>query len=72
MAFSFKLARAIAADMFQAFLIGGETAAQACLADALDYWDTFADEREEFTTHTMDAYRRFQFWRSVEDECEAA
>lgn len=71
--FTFKLARAIAADMFKAFLVGGETAAQACFADAMDYWDTFADQREDFTTHTMGYYRNFQFWRHVEeDECEAA
>lgn len=58
--FSFTVCKAIAADMFDAFVTGGETAAQAAFDTAMDYWDTYGDERERFTAHVMSYYRQAQ------------
>lgn len=58
--FSFTLCKAIANDMFDAFVAGGETAAAQVFDAAMDYWDTYGDQRDTFTHHVMDKYRGLQ------------
>lgn len=58
--FSYTLCKRIAADMFDAFMAGGEAAAQALFDTEMDYFDTFGDHRAQFTAHTMNYYRNLQ------------
>lgn len=58
--FSFTLCREIAADMFDAFVTGGEESARNVFDAAMDYWDTYGDSRDVFTHHVMAKYRAAQ------------
>lgn len=58
--FSYTVCKAIASDMLDAFVTGGETAAQSAFDAAMDYWDTYGDDRERFTSYVMGYYRKAQ------------